>query len=54
MSQKTKHTHGFFEKTLADITGMLEQTLFAEEIARQDGLLQSLDPRAKLLGALAL
>lgn len=45
---------GFFEKTLHDITGALEQTLFAEEIARRDGLLQSLDPRAKLLGALAL
>lgn len=47
-------SRGFFEKTLADITGVLEQTLFAEEIARQNGLLQSLDPRAKLLGALAL
>jgi cobalt/nickel transport system permease protein len=45
---------GFFEKTLGDITGALEQTLFAEEIARRAGLLQSLDPRAKLLGALAL
>ena len=45
---------GFFEKTLNDITGALEQTLFAEEIARRDGLLQSLDPRAKLIGALAL
>ncbi len=54
MSQKATHTHGFFEKTLADITSTLEQTLFAEEIARQNGLLQSLDPRAKLLGALAL
>lgn len=46
--------HSFFEKTLADITGALEQTLFAEELARQDGLLQSLDPRAKLIGALAV
>jgi cobalt/nickel transport system permease protein len=45
---------GFFEKTLNDITGALEQTLFAEEIARREGLLQSLDPRAKLIGALAL
>jgi len=47
-------TRGFFEKTLNDITGALEQTLFAEEIARQEGLLQSLDPRAKLVGAMAL
>ena len=45
---------GFFEKTLNDITGALEQTLFAEEIARREGLLQSLDPRAKLIGTLAL
>ncbi len=51
---KSKSSRGFFEKTLADITGALEQTLFAEEIARQKGLLQSLDPRAKVIGALAL
>ena len=43
-----------FDRTLGDITHTIEQTLFAEEIARQDGLLQSLDPRAKLIGALAI
>lgn len=53
-SRGKRRTRGFFEKTLGDITGALEQTLFAEEIARQHGLLQSLDPRAKLVGALAL
>jgi len=47
-------TRGFFEKTFNDITSVLEQTLFAEAIARQPGLLQSLDPRAKLIGGLAL
>lgn len=47
-------SHGFIERTLNDITGTLEQTLFAEDVARQAGLLQALDPRAKLLGALAL
>ncbi len=51
---KSKSTRGFFEKTLADITGALEQTIFAEEIARRDGWLQALDPRAKLIGTLAL
>jgi cobalt/nickel transport system permease protein len=51
---RSRSSRGFFEKTLNDITGVLEQTLFAEEIARQDGLLQSLDPRTKLVGALAL
>jgi cobalt/nickel transport system permease protein len=45
---------GFAEKTLGDLSGALEHTLFAEEVARQDGLMQSLDPRVKLLGALAL
>jgi cobalt/nickel transport system permease protein len=45
---------GFLEKTVGHLTEILEDTLFAEEIARQDGLLQSLDPRAKFLGAVAL
>src|SRR3990172_7195615 len=54
MDVSPKPMRGFFEKTLGGITGTLEQTLFAEEIARQNGLLQSLDPRAKLIGALAL
>ncbi len=45
---------GFVEKTLGGITGAMEQTLFAEEIAQQKGLLQALDPRAKLVGALAI
>ncbi len=49
-----RRSRGFFEKTLSDITHTLEQTLFAEELARQEGLLQSLDPRVKLLGALAI
>jgi cobalt/nickel transport system permease protein len=52
--EMSKKSRGFFEKTLNDITNTLEQTLFAEEIAREPGLLQSLDPRAKLIGAFAL
>ncbi len=47
-------TRGFFEKTLSDISGAIEQTMFADELARQDGFLQRLDPRAKLIGALAI
>ncbi len=42
------------EKTLGGMTDAMEQTLFAESIARQNGLLQALDPRAKLIGALAI
>jgi cobalt/nickel transport system permease protein len=45
---------GFVEKTLADLAQALEQSLFAEAIARQPGLLQSLDPRAKVVSVLAL
>jgi cobalt/nickel transport system permease protein len=49
-----RRAQGFLEKTLEDLSGALEHTLFAEDMARQPGLLQALDPRAKLLGALAL
>jgi cobalt/nickel transport system permease protein len=45
---------GVIARTLADVTGALEHALFAEDIARRPGFLQSLDPRAKLLGLLAL
>ncbi len=42
------------EKTLAGLAQALEQSLFAENIARQPGLLQALDPRVKILSILAL
>jgi len=42
------------EHTLADISHTLEQSLFAEEIARRPGLLQSLDPRVKVISILLL
>jgi cobalt/nickel transport system permease protein len=42
------------EQGLANITGSLEQALFAEEIARLPGFLQQLDPRVKVFGVLAL
>jgi cobalt ECF transporter T component CbiQ len=41
------------EHTLRDITGALERALFAEEISARTGLLQSLDPRVKVLAVLA-
>ncbi|HZQ10133.1 MAG TPA: cobalt ECF transporter T component CbiQ [Anaerolineae bacterium] len=52
--RRSRPAQGFLEKSLAGFTDALEQSLFAEEIARQAGLLQGLDPRVKLLGALAL
>jgi cobalt/nickel transport system permease protein len=45
---------GFLEKTLANLTHALEQSLFAENISRRTGLLQSLDPRMKAVSTLAL
>jgi len=45
---------GVIEHTLADITHTLEQSLFAEEIARRQGLLQSLDPRVKVVSIILL
>jgi cobalt/nickel transport system permease protein len=51
---RSGRAQGFVEKTLGDLSGALEHTLFAEEISRERGLLQSLDPRVKLVGALAL
>ena len=42
------------EGTLADISNTLEQSLFAEEIARRMGLLQALDPRVKVVSIIAV
>jgi cobalt/nickel transport system permease protein len=45
---------GAIERTLAEIGHILEQSLFAETLSRRTGLLQSLDPRVKIVGLLAL
>ncbi len=39
----------FVEHTLTDINNTLEQSLFAEKISRQHGLLQLFDPRLKAI-----
>src|SRR5262245_3472944 len=44
----------FVEKTIASLAGAVERALYAEELAKVDGLLQRLDPRVKLVGLLAL
>jgi cobalt/nickel transport system permease protein len=49
-----KHNSAFIERTLTEINNALEQSLFAEKIARQNGLLQALDARFKLISTLAL
>ena len=45
---------GWVEKTLAGITGSIEQAVFTEHHARQPAFLQQVDPRAKLGAFLAM
>ncbi len=47
-------SHRFIERSMGGFLAALEHALDAEEYARRDGLLQSLDPRVKLAGILAL
>lgn len=42
---------GFLDKTISGLLLGVGEALFAEEIARFDGLLQRMDPRVKLFGA---
>lgn len=51
---RLKSRSGFVERTLIDINNTLEQSLFAEKIARQKGLLQALDARLKVIAMLML
>ena len=44
----------FVSRTLADVTGAMQEAVFAEEYARKRGFLQSLDPRVKVVTFLAL
>ena len=54
--RSTQHNRrgGFIERTLVDINHTLDQSLFAENIARQPGLLQGLDARVKIIALLML
>lgn len=49
-----KKRRGFVEQTLSAVVRNTESALFAEELARREGLLQRLDPRVKIIGLLAL
>jgi cobalt ECF transporter T component CbiQ len=42
------------QRTVAQITAVLDDSIFAERMAQQPGLLQSLDPRVKLVSTLLL
>ncbi len=45
---------GFVEKTLSELTGSAQEILFAERWARQEGMLQRLDARIKVIGLIGL
>jgi cobalt/nickel transport system permease protein len=45
---------GFVERSIAGITEALEHALYSEDAARRPGLLQTIDPRAKIIGILAM
>lgn len=51
---RRKRRGSFVERTLKTLVNEAERALFAEELARKDGLLQRLDPRVKIVGLLAL
>ena len=56
VSKPTRRSNrsSFVESTLTDINQTLEQSLFADRLARQSGLLQDLDARLKVISLLLL
>lgn len=53
-SRRRRRRAGFIEKTLHDLAGALERSYSFEQIGDRQGLLQSLDPRVKVVGVLLL
>jgi cobalt/nickel transport system permease protein len=44
----------FVGQTISGVTGALQRAIFDQEMASQPGILQSMDPRSKLIAVLAL
>ncbi|HNP73841.1 MAG TPA: cobalt ECF transporter T component CbiQ [Kouleothrix sp.] len=51
---RRKRRASFVERTIAGLAEAMERALYAEELAKANGLLQQLDPRVKVVGLLAL
>lgn len=51
---RRKRRASFVERTIRGLAAAMERALYAEELAKVDGLLQRLDPRVKVVGMLAL
>ena len=52
--RRRKRRASFVEQTIAGLGAAVERSLYAEELAKANGLLQALDPRVKVVGLLAL
>jgi cobalt/nickel transport system permease protein len=50
----TRRKRRFVSKTLVAGAGLVQQALFADDVARQPGLLQRVDPRVKVLGLVTM
>ncbi|MBC7795320.1 MAG: cobalt ECF transporter T component CbiQ [Pyrinomonadaceae bacterium] len=53
-SRRKRKSRGFIERTLFSLVSQFENAIVAEEIARKKGLLQSIDPRVKIIGLVLL
>lgn len=51
---KNRRRKTFVERTVNDLAEALDHAAYADEVAQRDGLLQQLDPRAKVCGILLL
>ncbi len=49
-----RRKRSFVERTINGLAEAMERALYAEDLARADGLLQRIDPRVKVVGLLAL
>jgi hypothetical protein len=48
--RRRKRRASFVERTIRGLAAAMERALYAEELAKADGLLQRLDPRVRYLG----
>lgn len=54
MTRRAKNSRGVVERSLASFVDALEHAFDAEELAKKGGMLQSLDPRVKIVAILPL
>ncbi len=54
MTRPGNKSRGLVERSLASFVDAMEHAFYAEELAKEDGLLQKLDPRVKIVAVLPL